>query len=191
MSNDFLVRQHLSRDSVITIGKNMETVEIKVHRKRLAGILALMVLVMAGTTIFILPGEMHAHHYLVELLYIGLNAALIYRLHDLVKRLKSKTAVITLSLEAITIEDEDSDYSYSWKDIREVAVSNDDCTPYLTLHTIYEERTVSISWLDKNPGKIKELIGQYSDRAAANEQKRENKLAGAWIDGNRNYRSDF
>ena len=161
----------------------METVEIKVHRKRLAGILGLIVLVMAGTTVFILPMERHAHHYLAGLLYLGLNAALIYRFYDLAKRLKSKAAVITLSPEAITIEDEDSDYSYSWKDIREVAVSNDDCIPYLTLHTIYEERTVRISWLDKSPEKIKELIGEYSNSAtSADKQRRENKHAGAWVD---------
>ena len=146
----------------------MQTVEIRPSKKLLIAFMGLIALVMVGMTIYIFTSDKYADNNLMNLLYVGLNAYLIFSLYKLAKRLKGNKAALTITKDAIIFDDYGSEQSYKWRDIQDVSISTDDSTSYLTLKTLAGEKKVSISWLDKSPTKIKELIDVYKGSAAAN-----------------------
>ena len=146
----------------------MQTVEIRPSKKLLIAFMGLIALVMVGMTIYIFTSDKYADNNLMNLLYVGLNAYLIFSLYKLAKRLKGNKAALTITKDAIIFDDYGSEQSYKWRDIQNVSISMDDSTSYLTLKTLAGEKNVSISWLDKSPTKIKELIDEYKSSAAAN-----------------------
>ena len=146
----------------------MQTIEIRPNKKLLIAFIGLIALVMVGMIIYIFTSNKYADNNLMKLLYVGLNAYLIFSLYKLAKRLKGNRAALTITREAIIIDDYGSEQSYKWRDIQDVSISTDDSTSYLTLKTLAGEKKVSISWLDKSPTKIKELIDVYKGSAAAN-----------------------
>ena len=146
----------------------MQTVEIRPNKKLLIAFMGLIALVMVGMIIYIFTSDKYANNSLMKLLYVGLNAYLIFSLYKLAKRLKGNKAALTITKDAIIFDDYGSEQSYKWRDIQDVSISMDDSTSYLTLKTLAGEKKVSISGLDKSPTKIKELIDEYKSSAAAN-----------------------
>jgi len=146
----------------------MQTVEIRPNKKLLIAFVGLIALVMVGMIIYIFTSDKYANNSLMKLLYVGLNAYLIFSLYKLAKRLKRNKAALTITKDAIIFDDYGSERSYKWRDIQDVSISTDDSTSYLTLKTLAGEKKVSISGLDKSPTKIKELIDEYKSSAAAN-----------------------
>ena len=146
----------------------MQTVEIRPNKKLLIAFMGLIALVMVGMIIYIFTSDKYANNSLMKLLYVGLNAYLIFSLYKLAKGLKGNKAALTLTKDAIIFDDYGSEQSYKWRDIQDVSISTGDSTSYLTLKTLAGEKKVSISGLDKSPTKIKELIDEYKSSAAAN-----------------------
>jgi hypothetical protein len=144
----------------------METIEIKPNKKLLGAFMIFILLVMIGMTIYIFTSAKYANNSLIKIGYIVFNAYLIYSIYKLIRLLRSNRPTLTISKGALSFSEGDIEHSYKWNNIQDVSVYLEDSNSYLKVSTLDGDKKITLSWLDKSPKKIKELIDVYRSNAA-------------------------
>lgn len=145
----------------------METIEIKPNKKLLGGFMIFILLVMTGMTFYIFTSAKYANNSLIKIGYIVFNAYLIYSIYKLIRLLRSNRPTLTISKDALSFSHGDIEHSYKWNNIQDISVFLEDSNSYLKVSTLDGEKKITLSWLDKSPKKIKELVDAYRSNASA------------------------
>jgi hypothetical protein len=105
---------------------------------------------------------------LLKVVTIGLTAWLLYALYFPLRQLIKKEPVLTLSKSDITINVKRKPVTYLWSQIQGWHIEKDkeNSNRYLILETTEGKKSVMISWLEKKPAEIEELIISYSGKAS-------------------------
>lgn len=105
---------------------------------------------------------------LLKAVTVGLIAWLGYWLYFPVRQMIKNEPALTLNKSDITINRKGKPVAYLWSQIQGWHIEKDkeSSNKYLILETTEGKKSVSISWLEKKPAEIEELIIAYSGGSA-------------------------
>lgn len=100
---------------------------------------------------------------LLKVVTVGLIAWLGYWLYFPVRQMINNEPVLILNKSEITINRKGKPVVYLWSQIQGWHLEKDkeNSNRYLILETTEGKKSVSITWLEKSPAEIEELIGEY------------------------------
>ena len=105
---------------------------------------------------------------LLKVVTVGLIVWLLYWLYFPVRQIIKNEPGLILSKSEITINRKGKHVTYLWSQIRSWHIEKDkeNSNKYLILETTDGKKSVSISWLEKKPAEIEELISAYSGKTS-------------------------
>ena len=144
----------------------METIEIKQNKKTLIPMLALLTAALFGMTYYIYFSSTLDNNNTMKILYIFLTASLIYAIYIPIKKFFKNESVLTFSKSGIEINEKGKPISLLWLQIIDwkIEKEEDSGTHYLIVETTDGKRKINISWLDKRPREIEELLHNFNTK---------------------------
>ena len=142
----------------------MQTIEIRRNKKALTIMLISSAAVWIGFNyyVYVLKGlKTNTELNIMNLVVTGIMA---YSIYIGTKRLRSNDPVLIFTKSDLTINEKGDQESFLWLQIAEWTIENDDGTQYLKIQTADTIKKISISWLEKKPREIKELMTEYSKK---------------------------
>lgn len=146
-----------------------ETIEIR-PRKTLLIFVAVMFTGVLGTGVYVFLSKAYTQNNFAKILQFVLTVYFIYTITKTIKKLRRNEPAIVLSPEGIVLNDGNTVHTMKWRDVQDVSFSTDDSTTYLSVKSFYDERKVSINWLDKSRSQIENLIEGYQSRTASGQR---------------------
>jgi len=146
----------------------MQPIEIRQSKKKLISFIVIMFVSQIGLVYLIYFSGNYNLSTTLKVAYAGMLAALIYFLYLPVRKLIKNESVITLTKSDITINVKRKPVTYLWSQIQGWHLEKDkeNSNWYLILETTEGKKSVMISWLEKKPAEIEELIISYSGKAS-------------------------
>ena len=146
----------------------MQPIEIRLNKWKWYPMLTLFVVVQIWVFYLLFFSEKYDGKILVKVMYVICASAMLYFARYPVKQLIKNESILTLSKSDITIIEKRKPVAYLWSQINNWHIEKDkeNSNKYLILETTEGKKSVSISWLEKKPVEIEELIIAYSGRAA-------------------------
>ena len=144
----------------------METIEIRQNKKTLIPMLALLTAALFGITYYIYFSGKFDNNNTMKILYVFLTASLLYAIYIPAKKFFKNEPVLTFSKSEIEINEKGKPVSFLWLQVIDwkIEKDSDGNTHYLIVETEDKKRKINISWLDKRPGEIEELLQKYKAR---------------------------
>ncbi len=128
--------------------------------------LALLSAVLLGMTYYIYFSGKYDNNNTMKILYVFLTASLLYSIYIPTRKFLKNEPVLTISKSKIEINEKGKPISLLWLQIIDwkIEKEKDGGTHYLTIETAEKKRKINISWLDKRPSEIEELLQTYKAR---------------------------
>ncbi len=121
---------------------------------------AILVIVVIGTTYYIyFSGKVDSKT--LKIVYIFLTASVIYSIYGLARTIFRNRPVLTFRKNEIEISEKGKPVFFLWPQITGWEIEKDKSAHYLVIEADGTKLKVNISWLDKNPDEIKELLADY------------------------------
>ncbi len=140
----------------------METIEIKQNRKRLFPKLVVMAIALIGMTYYIYFSGEFDNNNAFKIVCVFLIALFVYMLYIPTKKFFKNEPVLTFSKSEITINEKAKPISFLWREVVNwKVVKKDEDTYYLMMETMDKKKIINISWLDRGPNEIEELLQTY------------------------------
>ncbi|HKC35458.1 MAG TPA: hypothetical protein VKB95_05320 [Chitinophagaceae bacterium] len=139
----------------------MQTIEIRRNKKALTIMLILLAAVWIGLNYYVYVLKGLKTNMELNILNIVLTAILVYAIYMGANRLKSNEPVLIFTKTDLTINIKGNPESFLWLQITEWEIGREE-DDYLLIKTADEKRKISLAWLEKNPGEIRELMIEYS-----------------------------
>jgi hypothetical protein len=101
----------------------------------------------------------------MKIIYVSLTASLIYTIYIPARKFFKNEPVLSLNNSGIIINEKGTPVSFLWVQIIhwKIEKEEDGGTYYLIIETVNKKRKINISWLDKRPAEIEELIRAYKN----------------------------
>jgi len=80
------------------------------------------------------------------------------------KKLIKNEAILTIMDSGIDINEKGRIISLDWTEVDDCKINLSDDTNHLIIKTWNQRRKIDITWLDKKPEEIEEIISQYLDQ---------------------------
>jgi hypothetical protein len=102
----------------------------------------------------------------LKVVYVILTLVILYRMYLPARQLIKNEPVLTLSKSEITINRKGKPVTYLWIQIIDWYLEKDQekSNTYLILETAEGKKSTIVSWLEKKPAEIEELIITYSGK---------------------------
>ena len=142
----------------------MEIIEIRQNKKTVIPMLVLLTATLLGVTYYIYFSGKYDNTNTIKILYFFLTAVLIYAIYMPIKKFIKNEPVLTFSKSEIKINEKGKTNSFSWLEVIDWEMEDDDGTTYLIIKTTDSKRIINISWLDKRPNEIKELLQTFKTK---------------------------
>jgi hypothetical protein len=144
----------------------MEKIEIRQNKKKLIPMLALLTAALFGITYYIYFSGKFDNNNTIKIVYVFLTASLLYAIYIPARKLLKNEPVLTFSKSEIEINEKGKPVSFIWLQIIDwkIEKDSDGNTHYLIVETEDKKRKINISWLDKKPSEIEELLQAYKAR---------------------------
>ncbi|SRR5258705_12778747 len=139
----------------------MQTIEIRRNKKALTIMLILLAAVWIGLNYYVYVLKGLKTNMELNILNIVLTAILVYAIYMGANRLKSNEPVLIFTKTDLTINIKGNPESFLWLQITEWEIGREE-DDYLLIKTADEKRKISLAWLEKKPGEIRELMIEYS-----------------------------
>jgi hypothetical protein len=140
----------------------MQTIEIRQNKKAVTIMLVLLVAGWLGINYYVYVLKGLKTNTELNFLNIVITGIMAYAIYKGAKRLRSNDPVLIFTKSDLTINEKGNPESFLWLQIIEWKIENDDGTEYLNIQTADTTKKISISWLEKKPREIKELMTEYS-----------------------------
>jgi hypothetical protein len=143
----------------------METIEIRQNKKTLIPMLVLLLGALIATTYYVYFSGKYDGNIIMKVLYVFLSAILFYAIYFPAKKFFKNEPVLTLSKSEITINEKGKPVSFLWAQINDwkIEKDSDGGTQYLIINASALTKKINISWLEKRPSEIEELIYAYKN----------------------------
>lgn len=134
----------------------MHTIEIRQNKKTLIPMLILLTAGLIGMTYHIYFSGNYNDNSIVKLIYVFLIAHLIYTIFVPTRQFLKNEPVLKINESGMVINENGTTTSLLWSQIIEWRFDHDheSGTQYLIVKTVNKNKTVNISWLDKEPREI-------------------------------------
>ena len=144
----------------------METIEIRQNKKTLIPMLAVLTAALFGMTYYIYFTGKFDNNNTMKVVYVFLTASLLYAIYIPTKKFIKNEPVLTFSKSEIEINKKGKPVSFLWLQVIAWTIEKeeDGGTHYLTIETADTKKKINISWLDKRPNEIEELLQTYKAR---------------------------
>jgi hypothetical protein len=140
----------------------METIEIKQNRKLTVIFVVILTAALFAMTIYVFFTDSYQNDLQTKLVYAVLNAVLLYTIYNQLKKLKDRTAIISINPDAISIHEGLKPVRIEKKDIQSITVEYISENGYfLIIETEAKTHKINITWLDKSSEEIKQLVKNY------------------------------
>jgi uncharacterized membrane protein len=141
----------------------METIEIRQNKKTLIPMLIVVAVGLLGMVYYVYISGRFENNITMKMVYVFLTALLVYKIYNPTKKLIKNEPVLTLSKSEIKINDVGKPISFLWMQVVDwkIEKEKDGGTQYLIIETAEHNKKINISWLDKRPVEIEELIRTY------------------------------
>jgi hypothetical protein len=144
----------------------METIEIRQNKKTLIPMLAVLTAALFGMTYYIYFSGKFDHNITMKILYVFLAVLLVYAICIPARKFFKNEPVLTFSKSEIEINEKGKPVSLLWLQVIDwkIEKEEDGGTQYLMIETADTKKKINISWLDKRPSEIEELLQAYKAR---------------------------
>jgi hypothetical protein len=144
----------------------MQTIEIRQNKKTLIPMLAVLTAALIGMTYYIYFSGTYDNNNTMKIVYVFLTASLLYSIYIPTKKFVKNEPVLTFRKSEIEINEKGKPVSFLWLQIIDwkIEKEEDSSTYYLTIETADTKKRINISWLDKGPSEIEELLRTYKTR---------------------------
>lgn len=144
----------------------METIKIRQNKKTVIPMLAVLTVALIGMTYHIYFSGTFDNNNTMKIVYIFLTASLLYTIYIPTKKFFKNEPVLTFRKSEIEINEKGKPVSFPWLQIIDwkIEKEEDGGTHYLTIETADTKKRINISWLDKRPSEIEELLLTYKTR---------------------------
>lgn len=144
----------------------METIEIRQNKKTLVPMLVVLTAALFGMTYYIYFSGKFDNNNTMKIVYVFLTASLLYAIYIPTKKFFKNEPVLTFSKSEIEINEKGKPVSFLWLQVIDwhIEKEEDGGTHYLTIETADAKKKINISWLDKKPSEIEELLQTYKAR---------------------------
>jgi hypothetical protein len=140
----------------------MHTIEIKQNKKTLIPAISIFIVVIVLTTYFVFFTDKVGDNKIIKYGYIPLTIFMVYQLFGPIKKLLSDVSIITFSEESITLRT-DKVIMIPKHEIQNIEVEYiDEKGFFLKIKSSKGDFETNVTWLDKSPEQIKELIKGYN-----------------------------
>lgn len=139
----------------------METLEIRQNKKTLIPMICLLTAALFGMTYYIYFSGKFDNNSNMKILYIFLTGSLLYAIYIPVRKLIKDEPVLTFSKNSLLVSEKFKPILFIWTDITSWNIEKDESTHYLNIKTANKNKRINISWLEKQPEEIEELINKY------------------------------
>jgi hypothetical protein len=142
----------------------METVEIRQNKKILIPMLVILSLALVGTFYYIFLSGKFDHGNIIKLIYVLLTASLGYAIYVPTRKFIKNEPVLKLSKSEIELNEKGKPVSFLWIQVIgwKIEKDTDSSTHYLVVQTTDTKKKINISWLDRKPAEIEELLIAFS-----------------------------
>lgn len=123
--------------------------------------LALLTLVFIPMLCYIYFSGKFDNNMLVKGLYAFMGCSLAYVLFVQIKKLIDNKPILIFSNESLEIADGKIMRSFSWEQIFDWKIENDNGTHYLIIDTDAKKKRFNISWLERSAAEIEKLLFEY------------------------------
>jgi hypothetical protein len=144
----------------------METIEIRQNKKTLIPMLAVLTATLFGMTYYIYFSGKSDNNNTMKIVYVFLTASVLYTIYIPTKKFLKNEPVLTFSKSEIVINEKGKPASFLWLQVIDwnIEKEEDGGTLYLTIETADTKKRINISWLDKRPNEIEQLLQTYKPR---------------------------
>ena len=140
----------------------MQTIEIRHNNKRIIPMLILLTAALiAGNYFIFFSGKLNPTNTLIIINSIS-TIFLVYTIYVPAMKVIKKEPVITLTGDSIIIHERIKPVSFLWTQILDWKTEVEENTHYLVIRTADARKKVNLSWLDRKPAEIEDLIKTYS-----------------------------
>lgn len=145
----------------------MQPIEIRLNKWKWYPMLTLFVVVQILVFHSVFLSGKYDGNILVKAMYVLCVSAMLYFARYPVRQLIKNEPILILSRSEITTSRRGKPVTYLWSQIQSWHIEKDKETSnkYLILETTEGKKSVSISWLEKKPAEIEELISAYSGKS--------------------------
>ena len=104
----------------------------------------------------------------MKLLYIPVAASFVFSIYLPTKRFIKNVPDLVFTNSQIELNEKGALVPYLWQQVIDWKIDKDKDTDtyYLTIETSDKKRKINISWLDKKPREIEELLQRYKKRSS-------------------------
>lgn len=144
----------------------METIEIRQNKKTLIPMLAVLTIALIGMTYYIYFSGKFDNNNTMKIVYVFLTASLLYAIYIPTRKFFINEPVLIFSKSEIEIYEKGKPISFLWLQVIDwkIEKEEDGGTHNLTIETADSKKKINISWLDKRPSEIEELLQTYKAR---------------------------
>jgi hypothetical protein len=141
----------------------METTEIRQNKKTLIPMLALLAIGFLAGIYYIYFSGKFDNNRTMKIVYAFLSLSLAFTIFIPARKFFKNEPVLTLNNSEIIINEKGRPVSFLWPQIIDwkIEKEEDGGAHYLIIKTAEKTRKVNISWLEKSPAEIKELLSLY------------------------------
>lgn len=141
----------------------MDTIEIRYNKKTMIPMIAVLIAVLLGILYYVYLSGKKDDNIAIKVLYIFLSGSLIYAIYHPVRKLLRNEPVLVFSKSGLDINSGNKTASFAWSQIIEWSIERDKDgnTYYLKVKNSEMTKNINISWLEKKPAEIEELMHKY------------------------------
>lgn len=144
----------------------MEKIEIRQNKKTLIPILALFTAALFAMIYYIYFSGKFDNNNTMRIVYIFITASTIYAIYIPAKKIFKNEPILTLSKSEIEINEKGEPVSFLWLQVIDWKIEKDEdgSTYFLTIETYESKKKINISWLEKRPIEIEELLQTFKKK---------------------------
>lgn len=144
----------------------METVEIRQNKKTLIPMLVVLALALFGMSYYIFLSGKFDNNNTMKLVYVFLTALLIYAIYIPARKFIKNEPVLKFNTTEIEINEKGKPTLLLWLQVVDWKIEKDEDggTQYLIIETTDRKHKINVSWLDKRPSEIEELLQTFKKR---------------------------
>ena len=144
----------------------MENIEIRQNKKTVIPMLFVLTIAFLGMNYYIYFSGKFDNNTSMKILYVILNAFLLYSIYIPVKKLVKNEPILIFSKTGIELYEKGKPVSFIWQQVIDWKIEKDEDggTPYLIVETQERKSKLNISWLEKQPAEIEVLFQKYKPK---------------------------
>ncbi len=136
-------------------------VEIRINKRRIIPTLVFITIPILGIAYYTFFTEKGKANSIMAYVFFLILALAFYSIYRIVKMILSDQPVLTISKSFVEINEGGNPISFIWPKISNWEVIKGKNNHFLIIETDEQKKKLNITWLEKEPAEIEELMNQF------------------------------